>query len=359
MPVGEPEGHSVATLRSEEEQGQRWLIVACVLVIGLEVFAVIERLRMGVLNTPVFWILFLGIIALQIGMMCAAWLGHRWARWILFLLLLREALLSFQLVLNFSNTAIVISFAIYLVALCLIGLPDVGRFVRQQYRKHQMGGQLGEAGLAEKSAFWSLICPAAAMLILLSGQPVPRGGYDAGPLLGLSAIAALVAGGVTGITGIFASSQRQLVGVLRAAVAGTCLCGILGSMWIWAAAGWPEQLERARLMALRQTKHYLPIQTTVLQVEVADRIKAELGRILNREPEDLDTHRPMMAQGANDLQIVELVLAVERSFQVKVPDSRIGSRTGEGASALTIEQLADAVAAEMRNKVSTAAYGPD
>jgi acyl carrier protein len=359
MPVVQSERYSAARMRSEEEQGQRWLIVAYLLVLGLPVFAIIERLRMGRLDTIGPWLPFLSIVGLQIGMMCAAWLGHRWARWILFLLLLREALLSFQLVLNFSNAGMVITFSVYLVSLYLVGLSDVGEFVRHQHRKHQMSTGLEPAGLAEKTAFWSLMCPAVATVILLSGQPVPRGGYDAGPLLGLGAFAALVGGIVMGIIGIFASGQRHLVGVLRTAVAGTCLCGILGGMWIWAAAGWPEQLERARMFALEQTKHYLPIQTTVLQIEVAERIKAELGRILNRAPAEFDTRKPLVAQGANDLQIVELVLAVERAFQVKVPDSRIGSRTGEGASALTIDQLANAIAAEMKNKVSTAAYSPD
>src|SRR5256885_6718333 len=234
MPTVQSERYSAARMRSEEEQGQRWLIVAYLLVIGLQVFAVVERLRMGTVNTVVFWLPFL---AVQIGMMCATWLGHRWARWVLFLLLLREALLSLQLVLNFSNPGMVITFSIYLVALYLIGLRDVGEFVRHQHRKHQMSADVEPAKLAEKSAFWSLMLPAIAMVILLSGQPVPRGGYDAGPLLGLGAVAALVGGVVAGIVGMFASSQRQLVGVLRTAVAGTCLCGALGGMWIWAAAG--------------------------------------------------------------------------------------------------------------------------
>jgi hypothetical protein len=356
MPVAQSERYSAARMRSEEEQGQRWLIVTCVLIIGLQGFAVAERLAMGNSQTVIRWLPF---IALQIGMICATWLGHRWARWVLFLLLLREALLSFQLVLNFSNTGIVITFSIYLVALYLVALGDVGEFVRHQHRKHQMSSDVEPGKLAEKAAFWSLLCPAAAMAILLSGLPAPRGGYDAGALLGLGAAVALVAGVVFGVIGMFTASQRQLVGALRTAVAGTCLSGILGGLWIWAAAGWPEQLERARLAAVRHTKQYLPIQTTVLQLEVADRIKLELGRILNRSPQEFDPHKPMMAQGLNDLQLVELVLALEGAFQVKVPDSRIGSKTGEGSSTLTINQLADAIAREMKSKVSTAAYVPD
>src|SRR5881394_969880 len=219
MPMIESERYAAARMRSEEEQGQRWLIVAYLLVIALQVFAVIERLRMGSLNTVVRWLPFL---ALQLGMMCATWLGHRWARWILFLLLLREALLSLQLVLDFSNAGMVVTFSIYLVALYLVGLRDVGDFVRHEHRRHQMSAELEPASLAEKSAFWSLMLPAVAMVILLSGQPVPRGGYDSGPLLGLGATVALVGGVIAGIVGMFASSQRQLVGVLRTAVAGTC-----------------------------------------------------------------------------------------------------------------------------------------
>lgn len=355
MPVVQSERISAARMRSEEEQGQRWLIVAFFLVLGLQGFAVEERLAMGSARSIAPWLPFIG---LQMGMMCAAWLGHRWARWILFLLLLREALLSFQLVLNFSNAGMVITFSIYLVALRLVGLGDVGRFVRHQNRKHQMSMDVDTGKLPEKAAFWSLMFPAVAVVILLSGQPVPRGGYDAGPLLGLAAIAALVTGVTLGIIGIFAASHGQRVAALRTALAGTCLCGMLGGLWIWAAAGFPDQLERARMLAAQHTKHYLPIQTTVLQFEVADRIKTELGRIMNKRPQDFDAHKPLIAQGLNDLQIVELVLALEHAFQVKVPDGRI-NKTGEGGSMLTIEQLADVIAGEMKNKVSTAAYDPD
>jgi acyl carrier protein len=134
---------------------------------------------------------------------------------------------------------------------------------------------------------------------------------------------------------------------------------MLGGLWMWAAAGWPDQLEHYRMLAAQQTKHYLPIQTTVLQLEVADRIKAELGRIANRPSGDFNTHKPLIAQGLNDLQLVELILAVERAFQVKVPDSRIGNKNADGTSLLTIDQLADAITAEMKNKVSTAAYEPE
>ena len=355
MPVVPSQPPSAAQMRPEEEQGQRWLIVAFVLVLGLQGFAIAERLAMGNGRTILFWLPFLG---LQFGMMCAAWLGHRWARWVLFLLLLREALLALQLTLNFSNIGMVIAFGIYLVALCLVGLGNVGDFVRQQSRKHQMSTHADPATLAEKAAFWSLMGPAIAVVILLSGSPVPRGGYDAGAMLGLAAVIALLAGTTTGIVGMFAASHGRRAEALRTAVAGTCLCGMLGGLWVWAAAGWPDQLERARMDLAQRTKHYLPIQTTVLQLEVADQIKVELGRILKRRPQEFDTRKPLMAQGLNDLQIVELVLAMERAFQVKVPDKRINSQTGEG-STLTIEQLADVIAAEMKNKVSAAAYGPD
>ena len=356
MPVAYSERYAAARMRSEEEQGQRWLIVAFILVLGLQGFAVAERLSVGHAPTVMRWLPFLG---LQAGMMCAAWLGHRWARWVLFLLLVRDALMAFQLVLNFSNYGMVITFSIYLVALYLVSLGDVGEFVRHQHRKYQMGTGVERGQLAEKAAFWSVLCPALAVVILLSGQPTPRGGYDAGALLGLGAVTALVAGMAVGIIGVFAASQRRVPSVLRTAVIGTCLCAALGALWIWAAAGWPEHLERARTFAAQQTKAYLPIQTTVLQLEVAERIKSEVGRILQKRPQDFDPYKPLVAQGLNDLQLVELVLALERAFQVKVPDNRIGNKSGEGSSLLTIEQLAEVITAEMKSKVSTAAYEPE
>lgn len=350
------EQSSAARMRTEEEQGQRWLMVAYLLVLGLQAFAVFERLKLGNVGTVVGWLPYLG---LQIGMMCVAWLGYRWARWVLFLLLLREALLSFQIALNFYNTGMVITFAVYVVALSLVALRDVGEFVRHQHRKHRLSASGDTRGFGEKAAFWSLLGPGLAIVMMLSGQPVPRDGHDLGPLLAVGAVMALMVGAILGIVGIVLANQKQLVGTLRAAVAGTCVCGMLGSFWIWAAARWPEQLERARMMAAQQTKHYLPIQTTVLQLEVVDRIKVELARMLNKSPRDFDTYKPIVAQGANDLHIVELVLALERVFQVKLPDGRLATKSGEGTSMLTIDQLAGVVAAEMKNKVSTAAYAPE
>lgn len=343
-------------MRTEEEQGQRWLVVAYALVLSLQAFAVFERLRMGNLAVVLGWLPYL---ALQLGMMCAAWLGYRWARWILFLLLLREALLALQMAINFYNAGMIITFGVYSVALCLVALRDVGEFVRHRHRKHRLSAQEAPRGLSEKAAFWSLLAPGLAMVMMLSGQPVPRDGYDLRGLLGLTSVLALMAGATMGIIGIVLGSQKSLVGTLRSAVAGTCVCGLLGSLWVWAAVRWPEQLERARTMAAQRTKHYLPIQTTVLRLEVAERIKVEVGRLLHRSPQEFDPYKPLMAQGANDLHIVELILALERIFQVKLPDGRIASKTEQGASTLTIEQLAQVIAAEMKNKVSTAAYEPE
>ena len=343
-------------MRSDEEQGQRWLIVAFVLVLGLQGFAIAQRLALGNAETILHWLPFIG---LQVGMMCAAWLGHRWARWILCLLLLREALLAFQLVMNFSNLSIAITFSIYLVALCLLALSNVGDFVRHQNRKQQMSPDPDPGTLPEKAAFWSLMGPAIAVIILLSSQPVPRGGYDASPLLGLGAITALLAGLVTGIIAMFAAGQNGRVAALRTGIAGTCLSGMLGGLWIWAAASWPQQLEQARMYAAQQTKQYLPIKTTVLQLEVTDQIKTELGRIVHKKPQEFDSQKPLIAQGLNDLQIVELILAVERAFQVKVPDKRINSKDADGSSMLTIDELADAITAEMKNKVSTTPYSAE
>ena len=356
MPVVQSQSPAAVLMRSEEEQGQRWLIVAFFLVLGLQGFAIAERLAIGNARAIIPWLPSLG---LQLGMMCAVWLGHRWARWILFLLLLREALLSFQLVLNFSNLSIAIAFGIYLVALCLMGFSTVGDFVRHQNRKHQMSANAELGTLPEKAAFWSLMGPAIAVIVLLSGQPVPRGGYDASPLLALGAMVALLAGLAMGIIAMFAASQSRHVIALRTGVVGTLLCALLGGLWIWAAAKEPGQLEYARMYAARKTKQYLPIQTTVLQLEVADQIKVELGRIAHKPPREFDAHKPLITQGVNDLQIVELVLAAERAFQVKVPDKRINSKNADGSSMLSIDELADAITAEIKGKVSTTPYSPD
>ena len=65
-----------------------------------------------------------------------------------------------------------------------------------------------------------------------------------------------------------------------------------------------------------------PVQQTV------DRVRSEVATILNKDSAQIDVASPLVAQGADDLDIVEIVLALEEAFNVEIPDSA-SPRTAE------------------------------
>jgi len=60
--------------------------------------------------------------------------------------------------------------------------------------------------------------------------------------------------------------------------------------------------------------------------------------------------KPLVAQGADELDIVEIVMAVEEAFQVEIPDSAIGEKVGEAGKELTVEKLADIVVRQPKRR---------
>jgi acyl carrier protein len=81
-----------------------------------------------------------------------------------------------------------------------------------------------------------------------------------------------------------------------------------------------------------------------------DRVRLEAATILGTTPDKIDPKKPLAEQGADELDIVEIVMALEEAFQIEIPDSAIGG-TPEGADkTLSIEQLAKIVAEARTSK---------
>lgn len=49
----------------------------------------------------------------------------------------------------------------------------------------------------------------------------------------------------------------------------------------------------------------------------------------------------------DELDIVEIVMAVEKTFKVEIPDGAVGEKPEEIAKTLTIQKLADIVAGQV------------
>ena len=81
-----------------------------------------------------------------------------------------------------------------------------------------------------------------------------------------------------------------------------------------------------------------------------DRVCSEVATILKKDSSQIDVTKPLVSQGADELDIVEIVMAVEEAFKVEIPDSAIGDNTGEVSKTLTVQKLAEIVSRPQRAK---------
>jgi acyl carrier protein len=87
-----------------------------------------------------------------------------------------------------------------------------------------------------------------------------------------------------------------------------------------------------------------PAQKTV------ERVRQEAATILNKQPAEIDVTKPLVAQGADELDIVEIVLGLEEAFQITIPDSALEPYFRDGDSLLTVQILAEVVSQQQTPK---------
>jgi acyl carrier protein len=85
-------------------------------------------------------------------------------------------------------------------------------------------------------------------------------------------------------------------------------------------------------------------------LSAVDRVRSEVASILGKKADEIDISKPLVAQGADELDIVEIVMAVEEAFKVEIPDSVIGEKIGEVSKTLTVEKLAEVVSKQKKIK---------
>jgi acyl carrier protein len=84
--------------------------------------------------------------------------------------------------------------------------------------------------------------------------------------------------------------------------------------------------------------------------QTVERVRSEVATILKKESAQIDIAKPLVAQGADELDIVEIVMAVEEALKVEIPDSAIGENVGEVNKTLTVEKLAEIVSSRQKTK---------
>lgn len=81
--------------------------------------------------------------------------------------------------------------------------------------------------------------------------------------------------------------------------------------------------------------------------ELIRKVTQEVAKILKKGAAQIDATKPLGGQGADELEIVEIVMAVEEEFKVEIPDKSVGEKPDEIAKTLTVQKLADIVAGQM------------
>jgi acyl carrier protein len=82
--------------------------------------------------------------------------------------------------------------------------------------------------------------------------------------------------------------------------------------------------------------------------QTVERVRSEVAKILQKDSTQIDVAKPLLLQGADELDIVEIVLAVEEAFEVEIPESDIGENVAEVSKTLTVQKLAEIVSKQQK-----------
>jgi acyl carrier protein len=82
--------------------------------------------------------------------------------------------------------------------------------------------------------------------------------------------------------------------------------------------------------------------------QTVEKIRSEVATILKKDSAQIDVAKPLVAQGADELDIVEIVLAVEEAFDIEIPDSAIGENLEDVSKTMTVQKLAEIVSKQKK-----------
>jgi acyl carrier protein len=86
------------------------------------------------------------------------------------------------------------------------------------------------------------------------------------------------------------------------------------------------------------------------QPDLVEKVRLEVAKSLKKDAAQINVGKPLGVQGADELDVVEIVMAVEDAFKVEIPDSAVGEKLDEIAKTLTIQKLADIVAGQLEKQ---------
>jgi len=86
------------------------------------------------------------------------------------------------------------------------------------------------------------------------------------------------------------------------------------------------------------------------QQQLVESVRSEVAKILKKETSQVDVTKPLAALGADDLDVVEIVMALEEKFKVEIPDSTLGDKPDDVGKTLTVQKLAEIVSKQPKAK---------
>jgi len=100
-------------------------------------------------------------------------------------------------------------------------------------------------------------------------------------------------------------------------------------------------------VALGQDETREPVTAT----EVLQTVRAQIARQLGVETKRIDPGRPLKEYGADELDIVELVMALEEEFDIEIPDGAVNRDGPRGwEEVITAQRFTDIVMQQLRDK---------
>jgi acyl carrier protein len=167
------------------------------------------------------------------------------------------------------------------------------------------------------------------LILALGGQTGAR------VILEYVALFLILVGLILGVIALAGIRKHGTKGILAPALVGIAINGLLLFIFV------------SNFMAARARAQRVATPSPSM---IVDRVRAEVAAILKKKSSQIDVKEPLVAQGADELDIVEIVMAVEEAFNAEIPDSAIGEKVGEASKDLTVEKLAEIVSRQPKRR---------
>jgi acyl carrier protein len=79
------------------------------------------------------------------------------------------------------------------------------------------------------------------------------------------------------------------------------------------------------------------------RAQILERTQSEVSHLLGLKSAQLDVDKPLWVQGADELDMVEIIMRVEEVFGVEIPDDAVGGNQRGWHEKLNVRRLADIV----------------